>query len=371
MVHFQIKRRIHGGALRHAPSRPQRGPLIPVGNQGLAQSGVRTSRRVEQAFHGGRAHLVVRVLAATLGLVALAGVTPASAAHSRTTGVASIAPLPVPSALVPFAGAVSAGEGRWRPAGRRVHGVPAVYTTSLHLPGSRSVIADIAWMDTRLLRAKLYSGTLSPGGANWRYTAPVSSSAATTLVAAFNGGFLMKDSEGGYLSEGHLVAPLRAGAASLVIYSSGTATVGQWGRDVSMTPNVVAVRQNLRLLVDNGRLVAGLQPSDIKTWGVALNNVVNTPRSGLGVTATGALVYVEGPMNIVDLAHLLVRAGAVRAMVLDMNPLWPIFATYSPPSPNGPATPANGRVLSRTMVQTATRFFDPAYSRDFITMSAR
>ena len=138
-----------------------------------------------------------------------------------------------------------------------------------------------------------------------------------------------------------------------------------------MTGTVVAVRQNLKLLVDHGRLVSGLKPSDIRTWGLALNNVVNTPRSGLGVTANGALVYVEGPMNIVDLAHLLVRAGAVRAMVLDMNPLWPIFATYSPSSPSAPATPANGRVLSNTMLQTPTRFFEPLYARDFITMSAR
>lgn len=297
---------------------------------------------------------------------------PVGASKAKVAKVAIALPsLPAPAPLTPFAGTLVAGEGRWKPAGRDVGGRPAVYTTSLNLPGSRTVSAGIAWMDTRLLRARLYSGTLSPGGANWKWTAPISASAATTLVAAFNGGFLLKDSNGGYYSEGHLVAPLRRGAASLVIYSNGLATVGEWGRDVSMTGTVVAVRQNLRLLVDHGRLVNGLKPSDIRTWGLALNNVVNTPRSGLGVTANGALVYVEGPMNIVDLAHLLVRAGAVRAMVLDMNPLWPIFATYSPSSPSAPATPANGRVLSNTMLQTPTRFFEPLYARDFITMSAR
>ena len=333
---------------------------------------MRMLSRVGRIVRRGSSCVVVAALVTGLSVATLAGVTPTGAAKSRTSGVTTvIAPLPAPAALTPFAGVISAGEGRWRPTGRLVHGVPAVYTTSLHLPGRGTVSAGIAWMDTRLLRAKLYSGTLSPGGANWKLTAPIAASAATTLVAAFNGGFLLKDSEGGYLSEGHLVAPLRVGGASLVIYSNGLATVGQWGRDVSMTPNVVAVRQNLKLLVDRGRLVVGLKPSDIKTWGVSLNNVVNTPRSGLGVTANGALVYVEGPMNIVDLAHLLVRAGAVRAMVLDMNPLWPIFATYSPSSPRAPATPANGRVLSRTMLQTPTRFFEPTYSRDFVTMSAR
>jgi hypothetical protein len=190
-------------------------------------------------------------------------------------------------------------------------------------------------------------------------------------VAAFAGGFLLKVSNGGYLSEGHLVAPLRVGAASLVIYRNGAATVGQWGRDVTMSGSVVAVRQNLTLLVDGGRPVVGLVPSDVSRWGASLNAVPNTPRSGLGVTRTGALVYVSGPMTITDLAGLLVRAGAVRAMVLDMNPEWPVFATYTPATANGSATPANGRDLTSTMVQTPARFFEAAYARDFITMSAK
>lgn len=250
-------------------------------------------------------------------------------------------------------------------------GRAAIYTTLVRLPGSSNVQAGIAWIDTRLLRATLYSGSLSPGGLFWKNTAPISPSASKTLVAAFSGGFLMKDSKGGYFSEGHVVAPLRVGAASLVIYRDGFATVGQWGRDVAMTSNVVAVRQNLTLLVDNGRPVAGLNPADTSTWGVALNGVVNTPRSALGVTANGALVYVEGPMNIVDLAEILVRTGAVRAMTLDMNPFWPVFATFSPSSINGLASAANGRDLLSTMYQQPGRFYESAYNRDFITMSAK
>jgi len=226
-------------------------------------------------------------------------------------------------------------------------------------------------MDTKLLRAKLYSGSLSPGGLFWKYTAPISPSASRTLVAAFNGGYLVKDSNGGYLSEGHLVALLRVGGASLVIYRNGSATVGEWGRDVGMTPNVVAVRQNLTLLVDKGRPVRGLNPADTSTWGSALGGVVNTPRSGLGVTANGALIYVDGPMNIVDLAQILVRAGAIRAMTLDMNPYWPVFATYTPRNANGLASPTNGKDLLATMVQPPGRFFEAAENRDFVTMSAK
>ncbi len=295
-------------------------------------------------------------------VVALVALVPATA-NAQSQRVLASAP-------APLASFINAGRIIWHPAGRLVHGQPAVYVTSMRMPDG-PYVAGIAWMDTHLLAARLYSGSLSPGGVGWHYSAPISPSAARTLVAAFNGGFLMKDAQGGYLSEGRLVAPLRNGAASLVIYRDGSATVGTWGRDVSMTPNVVAVRQNLRLLVDNGRPVSGLRASDISAWGYSLNNVVNDWRSGLGVTASGDLVYVAGPINIVDLAHTLARAGAVRAMVLDMNPLWPVFAAYAPTSATGLAAPSNGTTLLANMVQTPARFFEPSYSRDFITLSAR
>jgi hypothetical protein len=322
----------------------------------------------------------VTLLSLLVGVAALAGVAlPAAAsntvvratAHHQGTPRSSVAgtALARPVNLQPFIAPALAGEGIWHVAGRLVNGQPAVYTTTLRLADNRAVQAGVAWMDTGLLHARLYSGSLSPGGVFWKLTAPVSPSASRTLVAAFAGGFLLKVSGGGYLSEGHLVAPLRVGAASLVIYKNGSATVGQWGRDVGMNPSIVAVRQNLTLLVDHGLAVAGLNRNDVSAWGASLYLKPNTWRSGLGVTSTGALVYVAGPMNIVDLAQTLVRAGAVRAMPLDMNPLWPVFATYSPVMPHGPATPANGRDLLPTMIQTPARFFQPAYSRDFITMS--
>ncbi|MHB8333711.1 MAG: hypothetical protein ACYDEH_02250 [Acidimicrobiales bacterium] len=293
-------------------------------------------------------------------------------------GVLSVGPatgsqlvaLATPARLAPLV-AGPGQQGRWVPAGRPVAGHAAVYVTSLRLPADPQVSAGVAWLDPRLLRARLYSGSLSPGGFGWRYSAPITHGAARTLVAAFAGGFLLPASHGGYLSEGRLVAPLRVGAASLVIYADGSWAVGQWGRDLGMTPRVVAVRQNLTLLVDHARPVAGLSARDISVWGVALNGVANTWRSGFGVTASGGYVYVAGPMTVVELAQVLVRAGAVRAMVLDMNPLWPVFATYRPSSAGGFASPANGTDLLSTMLQSPARFFQPTYSRDFVTMSAR
>jgi hypothetical protein len=286
-------------------------------------------------------------------------------------------PLPTPAALQPFPGTRSyPGAGVWHPAGRLVGGKAALYETLLVPPGD-SKRGGIAWMDTGLLAARLYSGSMSPGGGPYKYTAPVAPSAASSLVAAFNGGFQMKDAHGGYYTEGRVIKPLVPGAASLVIYANGSITVGAWGSDVTMTPSVVAVRQNLFPLVVNGRPSARAFTRTWRVWGgtcpcgAGLHGSEYQWRSGLGVTADGALVYVVGPVLSPGMvADLLARAGAVRGMELDINPTWPVFASFTPTTPGGLAAAANGARLVNTSRGPAT-FFDPAYARDFITMSAR
>ena len=299
---------------------------------------------------------------------------PATTAPPRTSSTTTTAPrlvgLPTPAALTPISTPALAGEGQWTAAARAVDGQAALYVTTLRPEGSNTV-AGVAWMDTRLLRATLYSGSISPGQGPWTYTAPVQPDAALNLVCAFNGGFKLADAKGGYYAESRTFAPLVAGAASLVITADGTATVGEWGRDVSMAPDVVSVRQNLTLLVDGGQPVASLSPSDTSDWGSTLGGVSQVWRSGLGVTAAGALVYVSGPaLNIVQLADLLVRGGAVKAMELDMNPAWDTFTFYTP-SLGEAASPANGTDLLSSMSGGTTRFFEPSWARDFVTMSAR
>ena len=303
-------------------------------------------------------------LVSVLATVAL----PAVAATPRHPTTALV-PLPAPAPLVPFDAAAAPGQGRWHPAGRMVDGRRGVYETTLVVPATGQE-AGIAWIDPRLLRAQLYSGSESPGGGPWKLTAPISPSAARTLVAAFNGGFRYC-SGGGYYAEGKLVCPLAQGGASFVIYRNGSATVGAWGRDVSMSKQVIAVRQDVTLLVDGGQAVTGLNPYDVSVFGLTLGGIPNVWRAGLGVTANGALVYVYGPdMEVTQLADLLVRARSVRAMTLDINPDWTVFVTYKP-SRGAPASPANGSSLLPGTIQGPATFFDPSWSRDFITMSAR
>ena len=307
---------------------------------------------------------------AACACLALLCSTATAAAATRLT------PLPQPH---PLTRSRHAGEGLWHPAGRRVSGLPAVYETALVPPGG-SQPAGIAWIDTRLLAARLYSGSESPGGGPYKYTAPILPGDARRLVAAFNGGFKMSSAEGGYYTEGKIIVPLRAGAASLVIYANGSVQLGAWGTDVRMTRKVVAVRQNLVPLVAGGRPTALAASADWEAWGAtcgasscapAVPGIEQQWRSAAGITADGALVYVQGPaLAPLQLADLLVRAGAVRGMELDINPDWPVFATYDPPGQNAPAAPANGHLLTSTIRGTDT-FFDPWWARDFVVMLAR
>jgi hypothetical protein len=305
---------------------------------------------------------------ASLAAAVAPAALPAAAASPRHAPTALV-PLRAPAPLVPLDPGPGSGQGRWHPAGRLVDGHPAVYETTLVVPATGQE-AGIAWMDPRLLRAQLYSGSESPGGGPWKLTAPISPSAARTLDAAFNGGFKYC-SGGGYYAEGKLVCALTQGDASLVIYRNGDATVGAWGRDVSMSNQVIAVRQDVTLLVDGGQAVAGLSPYDISVFGFTLGGIPNVWRAGLGVTANGALVYVYGPdMEVTQLAELLVRARTVRAMTLDINPYWTVFVTYKA-SPGAPASPANGTSMLPGTMQGPATFFDPSWARDFITVSAR
>jgi len=299
-------------------------------------------------------------------------VVPSSTTTTPATSV-PVAQLPAPGPMRPLASPALPGEGQWTPTGRLVDGVPAVYETRLRPDAIHtSQVVGVAWMDTKLLKATLYSGSQIPGGGPYSHTAPVSTTAATTLVAAFNAGFLMTTAQGGYYTDGRMVDPLRTGAASVVIYKDGTVTVGQWGSGLTMTPDVAAVRQNLDLLVQNGAAVPGLDATTTTRWGNTLGNQVFVARSALGVTADGALVYVGGPsLNITDLANLLVDAGVVTGMELDINTDWVNLSTYAPPTPSGAATSMNGTELVPTMVGTPGRYFEPWWARDFFTMSAR
>lgn len=183
------------------------------------------------------------------------------------------------------------------------------------------------------MRFVLHAGTQVPGGSGW---AGGNTASTSKLLAGWNGGFLMANngSWGGFYLGGQTsYGPLRTGTASEVFYKDGSMDVLEWPGGLP-SADVAGVRQNLAPLIDGGKLAADLNDgtaADERTWGFTNNSAdVHGNRSGVGVTADGKVVYaaVRGASPL-QLAQYLQRAGAVRAMELDINFSRPIFGTYS------------------------------------------
>ena len=275
-------------------------------------------------------------------------------------------PGPVPLVVSP----ALPGEGQWTPADAAVGGVPAMYVAQFRADTVyTSQITSAVWIDPTRLRVALVPGAQEPGG-TWPEPPDITGPARASAVAAFNGGFRIQDAHGGFYIDGRQAVPLQPGAASMVIYADGRINIGTWGSEVSMTPQVTAVLQNLVPIVDGGHTAPDATYSDTHIWGATLGANTVVARSGIGVTATGALVYVAGPaLTARSLAESLQRAGAVRAMALDINPEWVTFNFYSHPNPADPRL-INPAKLYPQMQRPADRYLGPTpESRDFFTVS--
>jgi hypothetical protein len=256
------------------------------------------------------------------------------------------------------------------PAAQSVDGRPVAYTTFLRADSENSsVVASVLWLDQRLVRTVSVPGTREPGGGGWAWSSGIPDSERESLVAAFNSGFRFRHIEGGYMTEGRVAVPLVEGDASVVIDRDGRIDVGAWGRDVVMDPNVASVRQNLHLIVDNGRVVGGLRDNADGLWGTRRNQLQFTWRSGIGVTADGNVVVVAGDkLTLSALAEALTRAGAVRGMQLDIH-TGQVTVNLFAPRP-GTLTGVDAFKLVDAMPQPATRFL-AADQRDFFAVFVR
>ncbi|MGH9078010.1 MAG: phosphodiester glycosidase family protein [Acidimicrobiales bacterium] len=276
-------------------------------------------------------------------------------------------PAPVPLVVSP----ALAGEGRWQPIGPAVGGSAAMYVAQFRADSVyTSQITSAVWIDPTRLHVSLVPGASEPGG-SWTQPPYITTEQLPKAVAAFNGGFRSQDARGGFYLDGRAQVPLRDGAASMVIYSDGHVDVGTWGNEVTMTPQVTAVLQNLVSIVDGGQPAPSATYGDSSTWGATLGAAVVVARSGVGVTADGGLVYVGGPaLSAFSLAESLQRAGAVRAMTLDINPEWVTFNLFGHPDPTQPAQVVATKLYPQ-MQRPATRYLGPAEeSRDFFVVSA-
>jgi hypothetical protein len=183
------------------------------------------------------------------------------------------------------------------------------------------------------------------------------------LVATFNSGFKLADSNGGVAIGGHTYAPMRDGMGTIVRYRNGQVNVISWTGGPNVGPDVVYARQNLPLIVNHGRPNPNL--SDGPEWGATLGNAIQVWRSAVGVDRHGNLIYAAANYQTVgSLAAIMIRAGAVRAMEMDINTYWTSFISYRH---LGARDPSN---LLADMDRSPYRYLTPD-DRDFFAVYLR
>ena len=262
-------------------------------------------------------------------------------------------PLPIPT--LPTPALPAPGVGTWKAVGSKVNGIPVTFLATT----DSGKIAQL-WLDPTFLEFRLIPGTTVPEKSPVRAIDNNRKSWLPNLAAAFNGGFWLRDlHNGGYFYDGKVVRTLVAGQSALVINKSGQLQVGMWGRDFNMTHNLMVVRENMKLVIDNFKdTSAQLEPRQ-KNLLVLVDK--NRNRSLLGQMANGSLIYEYGrSVNFKAMVQGLLAIHVKRAMLLDMNYDWPAAFYYWHSGSNVLGAPIQPQIYHKPSV------YFSRFKKDFI-----
>ena len=257
------------------------------------------------------------------------------------------------------------GEGVWKKAGAGVGAKPPVLLTTFRSdPEYPQFVAGVAWIDSGRTRLEYVPGLDEPPEPlPHRGPGEVPPNVRGRLVATFNGGFPLETSNAGLIYRGRVVEAMVNGIATVVEYRDGRVDIVRWHQGASAPANIWFAKQNLPPIIYEGKLNPNL--SDGPEWGETVNNATRVWRSGLGIDARGNLMYAAANYQTVEsLAKILQRAGAVRALELDINEDWTSFISYRGP---GARSPSN---LLPEMFRSPERYLVPD-ERDFFALYLR
>jgi hypothetical protein len=273
-------------------------------------------------------------------------------------------PAYTPPRIMPVFAHSLPGEGVWRGTGPKVRGRPPVLLTTFRTETLYPrIVAYVAWFDHTRTSVAWYPGRYEPPHAPVRGPMSVPIDQRWRLLATFNGGFIYSDGSNGSSIGGTSYEPLKRGLATLIAYSDGRVDVKSWTGGPVAGPQIAFARQSLPLIIDHGRLSPAL--NDSSQWGYTLGNAVRVWRTGAGIDRHGNLIYAAADyQTVTTLAKILQRAGAVRAMELDINPEWPTLITYTHHGGLGPVK------IVPNYQQPVTRYLVPD-DRDFFAVYRR
>ncbi len=308
-------------------------------------------------------------------------------------------PLPIPPVISP----ALPGEGQWIALDndpfitKAASGSAAALVTSFVRPDAQrpDVRVYVTLWDPRQIALHMEAGTVEPISATGEHgpgLIPRAPEVMRHLVAAFNGGFQAQHGEYGMVANGIEYLPPKPYAASVVELRDGSNGFGAWPDSGVVPDDVIALRQNLTALVQDGRF----NPWGRTWWGgtpPGWPDQIHSARSAICMTQRGfAGYFYSTSISAEDLARGMLAAGCSFGIHLDMNPGHAGFEFYDV-APEGGLTPlsrrlqpdweAEGRVSdmpgyvfrSRRMIRAMGHMLFPRYiqreARDFFYLTSR
>ena len=228
------------------------------------------------------------------------------------------------------------GEGTWTPYLHDEAGQVVAYRTFLQPDPERGfAIAAVVAFDLRQTRLNFVLGTEEPGqddGPRGYGVIAAADKQANHLLATFNGGFQTTHGNFGAMADGILAVPARDGFGTVAMYADGTVAIGAWNEDIVPTADLLAWRQNGRLVIHDGEVNERVFNDSIADWGGSINGEIVTWRSGLAISLDQQwLYYIAGPsLSMPVLAETMLQIGAANGLLLDINASWVHFTAIHP-----------------------------------------
>jgi hypothetical protein len=310
-------------------------------------------------------------------------------------------PRPIPPVLA----RALPGEGKWIALDKDPFITPTAtgsappFVTSFVRPDALrpDVRVYVTLWDPRQIALHMEAGTVEPISATGEHGTgliPRAPEVIKHVVAAFNGGFQAQHGEYGMRADGIEYLPPKPYAATVVELKDGSNGFGAWPGSSPVPDDVLALRQNLTALVQNGKF----NPWGRNWWGGAppgWPDQIHTARSALCLTKEGfAGYFYSTSISAEDLAQGMLAARCAFGIHLDMNPGHAGFEFYDVATEDDAQAAPLGRPLqgdweaqgkvpgmpgyvfrSRRMIRGMGHMLFPRYiqreARDFFYLTSR
>ena len=282
-------------------------------------------------------------------------------AYWRVPGIASAAPSAAAPSALPVAAAPprgsqafhpanpgpalkewsAPGDGEWLglPDVRHAGEPPRMYKTLLHPDKNRSW-AEVFVVAIDLKQVLLYPvlGTQEPQPDSdearaYQRDGKIPTDRQTTLLAAFNGGFMTEHGGYGMKLDGVTIAKPKPRACAIAYYKDDSLRIGSWSELAGAEADMLWFRQTPECMWEHDKLHAGLQAgAGLKKWGSTVDGETVIRRSAIGLNADRSVLYVAitNHTSARVLADGLHHAGASDVAQLDVNWSYPKFVTFEP-----------------------------------------